>query len=66
VRFDLERLLRTEYRIDRFQDTYFVIDGFEQLIADTAGDFTPVYERIKRLPAIAPDEATWDDVAVRR
>jgi len=66
VKFDLERLLRTEYRIDRFQDTYFVIDGFEQLIADTAADFTPVYERIRRLPVIAPDEATWDDVAVRR
>jgi phenylalanine-4-hydroxylase len=66
VKFDLERLLRTEYRIDRFQDTYFVIDGFEQLIEDTAPDFTPVYERIRRLPAIAPDEATWDDVVIRR
>jgi phenylalanine-4-hydroxylase len=66
VKFDLERLLRTEYRIDRFQDTYFVIDGFEQLIADTAADFAPVYERIRRLPPIAPDEATWDDVVVRR
>ena len=65
VQFDLERLLRTEYRIDRFQDTYFVIDGFEQLIEDTAPDFTPVYERIRRLPAIAPDEATWDDIVVR-
>jgi phenylalanine-4-hydroxylase len=66
VKFDLERLLRTEYRIDRFQDTYFVIDGFERLIADTAPDFAPVYERIRRLPAIGPDEATWDDVVVRR
>jgi phenylalanine-4-hydroxylase len=66
VKFDLERLLRTEYRIDRFQDTYFVIDGFEQLIADTAPDFAPVYERIRRLPPIAPDEATWDDRLVRR
>jgi phenylalanine-4-hydroxylase len=66
VKFDLERLLRTEYRIDRFQDTYFVIDGFEQLIADTAPDFAPVYERVRRLPPIPPDEATWDDVVVRR
>ena len=65
VKFDLERLLRTEYHIDRYQDTYFVIDGFEQLIADTAADFAPVYERVKRLPAIAADEATWDDSAVR-
>jgi phenylalanine-4-hydroxylase len=66
VKFDLERLLRTEYRIDRFQDTYFVIDGFEQLIADTAPDFAPVYERVRRLPPIPPDEATWDDVVARR
>jgi phenylalanine-4-hydroxylase len=66
VKFDLERLLRTEYRFDRFQDTYFVIDGFEQLIADTAPDFAPVYERVRRLPPIPPDEATWDDVVVRR
>jgi len=66
VKFDLERLLRTEYRIDRFQDTYFVIDGFEELIDDTAPDFTPVYARIRRLPPIAPDEATWADVPVRR
>ena len=66
VKFDLERLLRTEYRIDRFQDTYFVIDGFEQLIADTEPDFTPVYERIRRLPPIAADEVTWDDVVARR
>ncbi len=65
VKFDLERLLCTEYRIDRFQDTYFVIDSFEQLIADTASDFTPVYERVKRRSPIAPDEATWDDVVVR-
>jgi phenylalanine-4-hydroxylase len=65
VKFDLERLLRTEYHIDRYQDTYFVIEGFEQLIADTAADFAPVYERVKRLPAIAADEATWDDSAVR-
>jgi phenylalanine-4-hydroxylase len=66
VKFELERLFRTDYRIDRFQDTYFVIDGFEQLIADTAPDFAPVYDRIRRLPPIAPDEATWDDVVVRR
>ncbi|MCG5074892.1 phenylalanine 4-monooxygenase [Paraburkholderia tagetis] len=29
--FDLERVLRTRYRIDTFQKTYFVIDSFAQL-----------------------------------
>jgi phenylalanine-4-hydroxylase len=66
VGFALERLLRTEYHIDRYQDTYFVIDGFAQLIADTAPDFTPIYERIKALPAFAADARVPGDVEVRR
>ncbi|AOK28320.1 MULTISPECIES: phenylalanine 4-monooxygenase [Burkholderia] len=31
--FDLERVMRTRYRIDTFQKTYFVIDDFAQLFA---------------------------------
>jgi phenylalanine-4-hydroxylase len=34
--FDLSRVMRTRYRIDRFQETYFVIDDFAQLFAATA------------------------------
>jgi phenylalanine-4-hydroxylase len=45
--FDLERTMRTEYQIDRYQETYFVIDSFEQLMRETAPDFTPIYARIK-------------------
>ena len=37
--------MRTRYRIDTFQQTYFVIDSFEQLIQDTAQDFDPIYAR---------------------
>jgi phenylalanine-4-hydroxylase len=65
IQFDLERLLRTAYRIDRYQDTYFVIDDFAQLIADTAPDFTALYERVRALPEFAPDAAAPDDVVVR-
>ena len=57
IAFDLERILRTDYCIDRFQQTYFVIDSFEQLVRDTAPDFTPVYERLRALPSISPGEA---------
>ena len=53
--FDLERIMRTDYRIDRYQDTYFVIDSFEQLMRETAPDFTPVYARIRNAPAFAAD-----------
>ena len=64
VRFDLERLLRTEYNIDRYQDTYFVIESFAQLIADTAPDFTPIYERIKSLPSFGPAAIAPGDVVL--
>jgi len=53
--FDLERVMRTEYRIDRYQDTYFVIDSFEHLMRETAADFAPIYARIRELPTLAPD-----------
>jgi phenylalanine-4-hydroxylase len=49
--------MRTDYRIDRFQDTYFVIDSFDQLMRDTAPDFTPIYARIRGLAPIAADQA---------
>lgn len=52
--FDLERALRTDYQIDRYQTTYFVIDSFAQLMRDTAPDFTPVYEKLRSLPALEP------------
>jgi phenylalanine-4-hydroxylase len=39
--------MRTRYRIDTYQKTYFVIDGFEQLMAATRPDFTPYYEQLQ-------------------
>lgn len=61
IAFDLERLLRTEYRIDRFQDSYFVIDSFEKLVADTAPDFSATYQRLRGLPTVAPDAQAAGD-----
>ena len=48
IGFDLERIMRTRYRIDTFQKTYFVIDSFEQLMKATEPDFAPIYERLAR------------------
>src|SRR3954464_6005574 len=53
--FDLERIMRTDYQIDRYQDRYFVIDSFDQLMRGTAPDFTPIYAHIK---SSAPPAAT--------
>ena len=45
--FDLERVMKTLYRIDDFQQVYFVIDSIEELKAVTLQDFGPLYERLK-------------------
>jgi phenylalanine-4-hydroxylase len=44
--FDLERVMRTNYRIDDFQESYFVIENLEQLLELASIDFSPRYERI--------------------
>jgi phenylalanine-4-hydroxylase len=64
--FDLLRIMRTEYRIDDFQESYFVIDGFRQLFDATRPDFTPYYEALAALPDIAPGEVLPTDNVVRR
>ena len=45
--FELERVMRTLYRIDDFQQTYFVIPSVEALKAVTLQDFEPVYAALK-------------------
>ena len=52
IGFDLERVMRTRYRIDTFQQTYFVIDGFEQLMEETQRDFAPIYARLENADAL--------------
>jgi phenylalanine-4-hydroxylase len=56
IGFDLKRLLRTDYRIDDYQQVYFVIDSFEDLLAQTLEtDFGPIYNELAALPTIAID-----------
>ena len=52
--FDLLRIMQTDYRIDDFQENYFVIDSYEQLFDATRPDFTPYYATLKTLPTIPP------------
>ena len=47
--FDLMRVMRTPYRVDRFQERYFVIDGFADLLRETTPDFTPLYTALSGL-----------------
>jgi phenylalanine-4-hydroxylase len=61
IAFDLKRIMRTEYQIDRFQDCYFVIDNFEQLFEATRPDFTPIYRELAQLPDIASNQVVDGD-----
>ena len=66
IGFDLERIMRTQYRIDTFQKTYFVIDSYEQLMEATGPDFTPIYERLGALPAFPAGSVQPTDAVFHR
>src|SRR5690606_10922962 len=53
IGFDMKRVMRTEYRIDDFQQNYFVIPSFEELLRVTVEtDFAPLYAEILAAPDI--------------
>lgn len=54
--FELERVMRTRYGIDDYQQTYFVIDSFEDLLRQTVEtDFAPLYARLRNESELASD-----------
>ena len=64
--FDLERVMRTLYRIDDFQQVYFVIDSIEALKVETLKDFGPIYGRLKGEVDIAIEAVLPTDRIVSR
>jgi len=66
IGFDLERIMRTRYRIDTFQKTYFVIDSFEQLFDATRPDFIPIYERLATQPSVPAGDVLASDRVFQR
>jgi phenylalanine-4-hydroxylase len=67
IRFDLERLLRTDYRIDDFQETYFVIRSYDELFRATVDtDFAPLYARLGDGKRYAPATVLESDALIHR
>jgi phenylalanine-4-hydroxylase len=66
IAFDLERVMRTKYIINDFQQTYFVIDSFESLLADCYQDFGPLYERLATANDIEPHEVVLGDNVITK
>jgi phenylalanine-4-hydroxylase len=65
--FDLSRVMRTDYRIDDFQQNYFVVPSFDELLRVTVEtDFAPLYEAIKQQPEIAVAEIVSEDEVITR
>jgi phenylalanine-4-hydroxylase len=48
--------MRTHYRIDDFQECYFVLDSLDDLLALARIDFDPIYERLNSGPTYAPGD----------
>jgi phenylalanine-4-hydroxylase len=66
VGFELLRLMRTRYRIDSYQQTYFVIDSFKQLFDATAPDFTDYYRQLQQVDAYAARAVVESDQILQR
>jgi len=63
--FDMKRVMRTEYRIDDFQQNYFVIRSFEELLRRTVEtDFAPLYAEMTAEPDIAIAAVLPDDEVI--
>ncbi len=66
LRFDVERVMRTRYRIDDFQECYFVIDSLDELLDLAHIDFAPLYARTQGQPEIEPGELMPADRVLTR
>jgi phenylalanine-4-hydroxylase len=56
IHFDLERVMRTDYRIDDFQESYFVIGSFDELFQETYKDFAALYRKLETGPTYKPGD----------
>ena len=66
IGFDLERVMRTPYRIDDFQQTYFVIRSLEALRETAMRDFDGLYRRLAALDDYAVDTLAASDRILNR
>jgi phenylalanine-4-hydroxylase len=66
IGFDLERVLATEFRIDAYQETYFVIDSFDQLFKETHRSFAPLYTQLQNRMPYQADAVLPSDRVIHR
>ncbi len=63
VMLDIPRVMRTGYHFDRFQEIYFVVESFDELLRLTEQtDFASVYAWIGQLDDLAPSDGLEGDI----
>ena len=66
IRFELERVMRTHYRIDDFQESYFVLGNLDELLELAHIDFLPLYQRIEGQGEFQPGQVLATDTVLQR
>lgn len=67
IGFDLKRVMRTKYRIDDYQQAYFVIDSFEDLLRQTLEtDFAPIYAELEGAADLEIETILPEDIVYTR
>jgi phenylalanine-4-hydroxylase len=67
IGFELMRVMRTEYRIDDYQQNYFLIPSLDHLLKVTVEtDFAPLYAELEKLPDIAVADILPEDAVITR
>ena len=66
IGFELLRIMQTHYKIDTYQETYFVIRDFRELFEATAPDFAPYYAQLKGREPHAPSAVLATDRVFHR
>jgi phenylalanine-4-hydroxylase len=66
IRLILKRVMRTQYRIDDLQETYFVIRSLDELLEFTRIDFAPLYEQADGLEDFNPADVLSTDEVLSR
>lgn len=66
IGFDLMRVMRTKYIISDYQQTYFVVDSFEQLLDECYQDFSALYDALLLEPDIEAHEIVAGDSVLAR
>ena len=66
IEFDLQRIMRTRYIIDDFQQTYFVIDSFEALLDVCYRDFGDIYHQVRDLSDLEAHDVIPGDNLITR